>query len=108
MNLVPISIVCPECSSADVIYSCKPECCFNHVCNQCYTTFELESERVGEIKEDLTPPPEPDSTNPTIPCSRCGECLVFLWADAAKDFPAYVCISCKAVLKASFTNIAKG
>jgi len=108
MNLVPISIVCPECGSADVIYSCKPECCFNHVCNQCYTTFELESERVGEVSEIFTPPPEPDSTHPTIPCARCGECQVFLWEGAPQAFPAYVCISCKAVLKASFTNIAKG
>lgn len=108
MNLVPISIACPECGSPDVFYSCKPECCFNHVCNQCYTTFELESERVGEVQEDFMPPPEPESDNPTIPCSRCGECKVFLWKDAPEPGPTYVCVSCKATLKATFTNLAKG
>lgn len=108
MNLIPITIACPECGSEDVFYSCKPECCFNHVCNKCYTTFELESERVGEIKEGMSVPPDPDTTNPTIPCARCGECTVFRWEDAPTPDPAYVCVSCKAVLKANFANVAKG
>ena len=108
MNLVPISLDCPQCGSADVIYSCKPECCFNHVCNNCYTTFELETERVGETGEDLVVPPEPDSTNPTAPCARCGECRVFARADASDPMPTYVCVSCKALLKMSFANVVKG
>jgi hypothetical protein len=63
---------------------------------------------VGEVREPFAAPPQPDSTHPTMPCARCGECQVFLWEDAPKDFPVYVCVACKAVLKASFTHIAKG
>ncbi len=108
MKLVPITMACPECGSEDVFYSCKPECCFNHVCNKCYATFELESERIGVVQEAFTAPPEPDSTSPTIPCARCGECRVFRWEDATGPSPAYVCVSCKAILKANFANVSKG
>src|SRR5579872_2274415 len=71
MTLTPISAACPQCGSSDVFYSCKPECCYNHVCNKCYTTFELETTRVGEVTENFDVPPVPDSSSPTAPCARC-------------------------------------
>jgi hypothetical protein len=108
MNLVPISLACPQCGSSDVLYSCKPECCFNHVCNNCYTTFELETERVGETVEELVATSEPDSTNPAAPCARCGECRVFACEDGSGKATTYVCISCKALLRILLVHVAQG
>jgi transposase-like protein len=106
MTLAPIVVSCPQCSSADVVYSCNPTCCFNHVCTNCYTTFELETTRVGEVKEDFSAPPEPDPSNPAAPCARCGEGKVF--AIASSPEPRFVCAACKALLTLSFTEISPG
>ena len=105
MKLAPISVACPQCGSADVVYSCKPECCYNHVCNGCYTTFELETTRVGEVTENFDPPPDPDPSGPTAPCARCHEPRVFSIADGGQP-PQYVCADCKALLTLGFTQIA--
>ena len=58
MTLIPISVVCPQCGSGEVFYSCNPTCCYNHVCNHCYTTFELETTRVGEVAEEFDVQPD--------------------------------------------------
>jgi hypothetical protein len=108
MTLWPLAVACPECSSRDVVYSCKPECCFNHVCNQCYTTFELETERIGELQEDITAPPDPDPSAATAPCARCGECRIVAFEDCMASPPQYLCVSCKALLVLSITNVVKG
>ena len=108
MTLSPITIPCPNCGSTDVFYSCKPECCFNHVCNQCYTTFELETTRVGEVTEEFVPPSDLDPTSPTAPCARCGECRVFALTRPQEPAPAYVCAACRALLTLALTNVVKG
>jgi hypothetical protein len=105
MTLAPISVACPQCGSGDVFYSCKPECCYNHVCNNCYTTFELETTRVGEVTEDFAIPPEPDPTAPTAPCARCHEPRVFA-IDGVGPPPQFVCADCKALLTLELTEIA--
>jgi hypothetical protein len=105
MTLVPISVICPQCGSGDVFYSCKPECCYNHVCNTCYSTFELETTRVGEVTENFEIPPEPDSDAPTAPCARCHEPRVFAIGDVGSP-PQYVCVACKALLTLEYTEIA--
>lgn len=108
MKLAPLSVACPKCGSNDVLYSCKPECCFNHVCNHCYTTFELETTRVGELKEAFELPPEPDSSGPTAPCARCGEPKVFVISDGTASAPQYLCVACKALLTLQLTAITPG
>jgi hypothetical protein len=107
VTLTPLTVACPECASRDVLYSCKPECCFNHVCNQCYTTFELETERVGELQEDFTMPPDPDPSAPTAPCARCGECKIFVLSDGPHS-GQHLCVSCRALLKLSIIDVVKG
>ena len=106
MRLSPISISCPQCGSKDVVYSCQPACCFNHVCNTCYTTFELETTKVGELQEVFAMPTDPDPLSPTAPCARCGEARVFAIDDSPD--PQYFCVSCRALLSLSFTEIAPG
>ena len=106
MRLSPISISCPQCGCKDVVYSCQPTCCFNHVCNQCYTTFELETIRVGELHGEFAAPPDPEPLSPTAPCASCGEARVF--AIANSEAPQYVCASCNALLALNFTEISPG
>lgn len=110
MVLTPINVACPQCgSTSDVTYSCKPECCFNHVCARCYTTFELVTRRIGEITGDLGPiPPDPDASNPTAGCARCGECRIFAIHDGPTPPVRYLCVSCKALLALDYSEIAPG
>jgi len=110
MVLTPIVVACPQCgSTSDVAYSCKPECCFNHVCARCYTTFELVTSRIGEITGELgPPPPDPDSSNPTAACARCGECRIFAVGDGSASPRQHLCVSCNALLALSFSEIVPG
>ncbi len=110
MTLAHLTVSCPKCASpSDVIYSCKPECCFNHVCAKCYTTFELATSKVGEGPKDLGPlPPDPDPTNPTAPCARCGETRLFVISDDVGPGVRLVCVSCKALLTLQLTEIVPG
>ena len=108
MKLIPISIACPECGSLEVIYSCNPACCFNHVCNNCYATFELETDCVGELAEPFDTLADPDSTNPTAPCARCGEYRIFAISNGRASPPQYLCVSCRALLTVSFAGAGKG
>jgi hypothetical protein len=108
MTLAPIVVACPQCGSNDIFYSCKPECCFNHVCNACYTTFELATTRVGEFQNAFDVPPDPDSTAPTAPCARCGECKIFALGEPPGAPQQYLCVSCQALLTLEITNVVKG
>jgi hypothetical protein len=96
--LAPLSFACPKCGSLDVIYSCSPTCCFNHVCSQCYATFEPETVRVGEFSGEISELPEVDTTGPTAPCARCGEYKLFRLIDGPASTDKLVCVACRAVL----------
>jgi hypothetical protein len=109
MTLAPLTIACPQCGSHDVIYSCNPACCFNHVCNRCYTTFEPVTAKVGVLDTDVGPwPPDPDPTGPTAACARCGECKIFAIVDGGFPSGQLLCASCKALLTLELTEIAPG
>ncbi len=108
--LTPIVVACPQCgSTSDVVYSCKPECCFNHVCAKCYTTFELVTSKIGEISGELGPlPPDPDPSSPTAACARCGECRIFAIHNGSASPQQYACVCCKALLTLAYSEIAAG
>jgi transcription elongation factor Elf1 len=98
MNLAPLSFKCPKCGSTDVVYSCTPSCCFNHVCGHCYATFEPETTRVGEFTGQIPSLPEVDPAGPTAPCARCGEHRLFAVSDGAAAEEQLLCVSCGALL----------
>ncbi|HUY14314.1 MAG TPA: hypothetical protein VMX16_11900 [Terriglobia bacterium] len=107
MKLVPLTVQCPQCGSRNVVYSCNPTCCFNHVCGDCYATFELATAIVGSASDDLeSVPPAPDASHPTAPCVRCGECVVFMIEDGGSPEKRLLCTSCKTVLQLLIENIS--
>ena len=109
MLLTPLTAPCPQCGSKDVLYSCKPECCFNHVCGNCYATFELATDRVGDTQEEIGPVPEvPDATGPTAPCARCGEWRVYAREGVAAAPAGLVCVDCRALLTLRYENVVAG
>lgn len=109
MNLASLSIACPHCGSAEVVYSCKPDCCFNHVCSKCYTTFEPVTHRIGELQGEIGPvPPDPDPSGPTAACARCSEITLFAIVEDGKPSGSLLCVSCKALLTFELTEVAPG
>ncbi|MGH9431687.1 MAG: hypothetical protein ACRD3T_09105 [Terriglobia bacterium] len=106
MKLVPLIVQCPQCASPNVVYSCNPTCCFNHVCGDCYATFELSTTIAdAPITDSGLIPSPPDATNPTAPCARCGECVVFMIEENTSAVPRLVCASCKTILHLQIENI---
>ncbi len=109
MTLAALAIACPQCGSSDVVYSCKPDCCFNHVCSMCYTTFEPVTARVGEFAGEIGPlPPAPDPAGPTAACARCGEITLFAIRDGDPGSPRLLCVSCKALLTLELSAVSPG
>jgi DNA-directed RNA polymerase subunit RPC12/RpoP len=99
-----LELTCPECGSNDVFYSCTPNCCFNHVCGNCGTTFEPETALAGGFLTGVIPPdPLPDSTDPTAECAKCSSTAVYLLEDGG-----LVCGKCGAKLLLELTEIAPG
>ena len=96
--LGPLSFNCPRCGSADVVYSCTPSCCFNHVCSQCYATFEPKTERIGDFEGEIVSVPEADGTGPTASCARCGEYQLLRITGEDASAGQVVCVSCRALL----------
>jgi len=92
------------CHSGDVFYSCTPNCCFNHVCNDCQTTFEPMTARSGETLGGIEPPdPLPDASDPTVECANCTSVAVYAMPDGR-----LVCSKCGTVLKLEITEIHPG
>ena len=77
---------CPNCSGRDIIYSCEPKCCFNHVCADCRSTFEINTERTGRaVEAGLEPVPEPASSDPTTACATCESLRVAVFSSDATE-----------------------
>jgi hypothetical protein len=99
-----LAIPCPVCGSDEVFYSCTPNCCFNHVCSSCGTTFEPATTPKGGNATGIIPPdPLPDATDPTAECARCTSTSVYMTEDGT-----LVCGACGAWLILEITEIAPG
>lgn len=102
IQLVPITAACPTCGSADVVYSCKPECCFNHVCGACRTSFQLGTRLLPDEMPPVEDAPEDyDTSFPTARCAACGDFRVF----QIEGRDALYCAQCRSVLQLEYTEI---
>ena len=101
-------IRCPKCGGAEIVYSCEPKCCFNHVCADCRSTFEINTQKTGEF--DRTSPlafAEPESGEPTTGCAVCESLkLAVLRSDASETL--LVCGKCRAVVKLAIEEFVPG
>lgn len=104
MRTRKLEFACPVCGSAEIFYTCTPNCCYNHVCNSCGTTFEPATKRKDGTARDVIPPdPLPDATDPTAECAACGSTAVYLTENNGA-----VCGKCGAWLELEYTEVAAG
>jgi len=103
METLPLRVSCPACGSANVAYSCEPECCFNHVCEDCLNSFQLATRDLGvqaaELSDGL---PERDSCAPTAACARCHSLGVRSIDGEEGGSTKVVCVKCRALLELTF------
>ncbi len=101
MRARKLEIACPACGSAEVFYSCTPNCCFNHVCAQCGATFEPATKATGGSLAGIEPPdPLPDATDPAAPCAKCDAPTVWMTENGQ-----LVCGVCSALLTLEITEL---
>lgn len=99
-----LDINCPVCGSAEVSYTCTPNCCFNHLCAECGATFEPVTRAAGGRVSGIVPPdPLPGPADPTAACARCDSTAVYMAEEGR-----LVCGACGAVLVLEFTEVAPG
>ena len=104
MTTRKLEIGCPTCGSHEVFYSCTPNCCFNHVCAGCGTTFEPVTRATGRTVSGVEPPdPLPEAADPTAACAKCDSTSVYMTADGQ-----LVCAKCGALLVLELTEVAEG
>lgn len=104
MQTRKLEIACPVCKSTEVVYSCTPMCCFNHVCGGCKTTFEPVTAATGEKLPGVAPPdPPPDGSDPTVACDNCESTAVYM-----AETGSLICTDCGALLELELTEIAPG
>ncbi len=99
-------IRCPKCGGSEVVYSCEPKCCFNHVCADCRSTFEINTVKTGQLME---PPAveEPTSGEPTTCCALC-ESLRVAVLKTEGDETLLVCGNCGAISKLAIEEFVAG
>ena len=89
---------CPQCGSSDIVYSCEPKCCFNHVCAECRSTFELNTRKTGDTDPIWVDTKEPDSSDATTACAACGSLRVAVLRTSGQE-TILVCGECQALSK---------
>ncbi len=100
-------IRCPHCGGSEIVYSCEPKCCFNHVCADCRSTFEVNSEKTGEFdQESQLEFAEPESGDPTTACASC-ESLNIGVIGTGHDI-RIVCGKCRAVSRVVIEEFVAG
>ncbi|HEY7910563.1 MAG TPA: hypothetical protein VIG62_01525 [Blastocatellia bacterium] len=103
MEARSIKVNCPECASGEVVYTCEPECCFNHVCNDCLASFLLVTYETGGRASAPVEVRQPDSCEPTVACAACGSLKVGALADEAGG-ATLVCGACRSLLRLGFSR----
>jgi len=92
-------VSCTQCGGSDIIYSCEPKCCFNHVCADCRSTFELNTQKTGVFDhETAIMAEEPQSGEPTTGCASC-ESLKVAVLSSSNDETLLLCANCRAISK---------
>ncbi len=101
-------IRCPKCGGAEIVYSCEPKCCFNHVCADCRSTFEINTHKTGRFDRDSQLAfAEPASGEPTTGCAHC-ESLNLAVLRTGPDETLLLCGKCRAVLKLAIEEFVPG
>ena len=99
MKLSPIAINCPGCGSKEIVYSCTPDCCFNHVCGDCLNNFQLLTKDLGEtLRPVKVSAGEKDTCAPTASCARCESLDVYQLEGESSRAGNLVCAACGALL----------
>ena len=101
-------IRCPKCKGAEIIYSCEPKCCFNHVCADCRSTFEINTQKTGRFDHE-TPihADEPASGDPTTGCAACDSLKVAVLSVSDNE-TLLLCGNCGAVLRLAIEEFVPG
>lgn len=97
MTFSDLRLACPNCNAQDVVYSCEPSCCFNHVCSACLTSFQVLTHELGEELSVELPAREKESCAPTAACARCNSLHVYM-LDEGPSANKLICASCHALL----------
>ncbi len=101
MKTRKLAIACPACGSGETVYTCTPNCCFNHVCVECGTTFEPVTASAGGFIQGIEPPEGPfDASDPAAACALCDAPKVYMTEDGAP-----VCGACGARLTLELTEV---
>jgi hypothetical protein len=99
---------CPKCQGAEIIYSCEPKCCFNHVCADCRSTFEINAHKTGRFDHDSAiDAREPESGEPTTGCASC-ESLEVAVLSTGEAETLLLCAKCRAVSRLAIEEFAPG
>lgn len=101
-------IRCPHCQGADIVYSCEPKCCFNHVCADCRSTFEINTRKTGRFdREASIPAIEPESGEPTTACAACQSLRVAVLSTDGNE-TLLLCGDCRAVSRLVIEEFVAG
>ncbi len=101
-------IACPKCGGKEIVYSCEPKCCFNHVCADCRSTFELNAVKTGQFDHETSiSAEEPVSGDPTTGCANCESLCVAVLSSRPDDI-LLVCAHCRAISKLAIEEFVPG
>lgn len=100
---------CPNCGGGDIVYSCEPKCCFNHVCADCRSTFEINTEKTGRFEPAGLPAATelPDSSAPTTGCAQCESLRLAVFSSSDAE-TLLLCGDCGALSRMKIEEFAPG
>lgn len=100
-------IKCPHCGGSEIVYSCEPKCCFNHVCADCRSTFEINTKKTGQFDHAAsTSAMEPASGDPTTACASCESLQIAVLRSGEETLA--VCGKCAAVSRVVIEEFVAG